>query len=37
VQVPSGDRAKFRRFLAKTGYPFVDETQNPAFRLFLAG
>jgi hypothetical protein len=25
----------FRRFLDKLGYPFADETRNPAYRLFL--
>jgi threonine dehydratase len=36
IQVPEKDRAAFRRFLKKMGYPFVDETRNPAFRIFLA-
>jgi threonine dehydratase len=25
----------FRRFLDSLGYPWVDETRNPAYRLFL--
>jgi threonine dehydratase len=25
----------FRGFLAKLGYPYVDESRNPAYRLFL--
>ena len=28
-------RVQFRRFLAKLGYPYVDESRNPAYRLFL--
>ena len=36
IQVPSGDRGAFRRFLAKLGYNHVDETNNPAYPLFLA-
>src|SRR6185369_10449379 len=36
MQVPPGDQASFRAFLAKLGYPYVNETRNPAYRLFLA-
>jgi threonine dehydratase len=36
MQVPPGDKAAFRAFLAKLGYPYSDETRNPAYRLFLA-
>jgi threonine dehydratase len=35
LQVPKGDNAAFKRFLAELGYPFVDETSNPVYRLFL--
>jgi threonine dehydratase len=35
MQVPPRDKAAFRGFLAKLGYPHVDETRNPAYRLFL--
>jgi threonine dehydratase len=35
LQVPEGDRAKFRRFLRDLGYDFTDETMNPAYRMFL--
>ncbi len=35
IQVPSGEMREFRRFLAELGYPFADETRNPAYRLFL--
>jgi threonine dehydratase len=36
MQVPRRDQRKFRAFLAKVGYPYRDETRNPAYRLFLA-
>lgn len=36
LQVPRGDMAAVRRFLGRLGYPFVDESRNPAYRLFLA-
>jgi threonine dehydratase len=36
MQVPRGDKNKFRAFLAKVGYPYCEETRNPAYRLFLA-
>jgi threonine dehydratase len=35
MQVPPSDQARFRAFLAQVGYPWVDETRNPAYRLFL--
>ena len=35
IQVPAADDDEFRRFLASLGYPHWDETQNPAYRLFL--
>ncbi len=35
MQVPSQDKGKFRTFLARMGYPYHEETQNPAYRLFL--
>ena len=35
MQVPPRDKAAFKAFLAKLGYPFSDETRNPAYRLFL--
>ncbi len=34
-QVPPEDKKAFRRFLANLGYPWVDETDNPAYPLFL--
>ena len=36
MQVPPRDMAAFRVFLAKLGYPYSDESKNPAYRLFLA-
>jgi len=36
MQVPPGDRAAFQAFLDRLGYEYVDETANPAYRLFLA-
>jgi threonine dehydratase len=36
MQVPPRDKAAFKAFLAKLGYPYSDETRNPAYRLFLA-
>src|SRR5215813_9216943 len=35
MQVPPVDHAEFRRFLARLGYPYVDESANPAYRMFL--
>jgi len=35
MQVPAADHARFRRFLKQLGYPFRDETRNPAYKLFL--
>lgn len=35
IQVPSEDEAKFKAFLDKLGYAWVDETGNDAYRLFL--
>ncbi len=35
IQVPPREMAAFRRFLRTMGYPWVDETRNPANRLFL--
>jgi threonine dehydratase len=36
MQVPSGERADFERFLASVGYQWVEETENPVYRSFLA-
>ena len=35
IQVPPGDERAFREFLRTLGYPYVDETANPAYELFL--
>jgi threonine dehydratase len=35
MQVPRHDMREFRQFLTTLGYPYVDETKNPAYRLFL--
>ena len=36
IQVPGGDGDEFERHLEKLGYPHWDESDNPAYRLFLA-
>jgi len=35
VQVPPKEIKAFRAFLAQLGYPYTDETDSPAYRLFL--
>ncbi len=35
LQVPRADDKAFREFLDTLGYPSVDETANPVYRLFL--
>jgi threonine dehydratase len=35
VQVPAGDDAEFQQFLDTIGYQYWEETNNPAYRLFL--
>ncbi|MBX3590260.1 MAG: threonine ammonia-lyase, biosynthetic [Burkholderiaceae bacterium] len=35
IQVPAGEKKQFREFLATLGYPHRDESQHPAYRLFL--
>ncbi|WP_337053335.1 threonine ammonia-lyase, biosynthetic [Pseudoxanthomonas sp. USHLN014] len=35
LQVPAKDNAAFARFLDTLGYPCVEETDNPVYRLFL--
>ena len=35
LQVPKADHRSFQKFLDSLGYPYVDETDNPAYRLFL--
>lgn len=36
IQVPESENRDFDRFLATLGYPYWEETQNPAYRFFLA-
>ena len=36
MQVPSKDKTKFRKFLDSLGYEYVEETANPAYKLFLS-
>jgi threonine dehydratase len=35
MQVPPEDRAAFATFLEQLGYPYWDESNNPAYQLFL--
>ncbi len=35
MQVPKNEMRQFRAFLRELGYPYADETRNPAYRLFL--
>ena len=35
MQVPRGELGQFKTFLKKLGYPYADETRNPAYKLFL--
>ncbi|MBU1362660.1 MAG: threonine ammonia-lyase, biosynthetic [Gammaproteobacteria bacterium] len=35
MQVPAGDMGQFREFLKNLGYAHWDESQNPAYKLFL--
>ena len=37
MQVPPGDSRAFRAFLDRLGYDYVDESANPAYRMFLGG
>ena len=36
MQVPPGDKGKFKAFLDGLGYEYRDETDNPAYKLFLS-
>lgn len=36
MQVPPQDKKKFQRFLDTLGYEYVEETGNPAYKLFLS-
>jgi len=35
MQVPRSEMREFRAILRKLGYPYADETRNPAYKLFL--
>jgi threonine dehydratase len=35
IQVPKADDKAFATFLSTLGYPFVEETHNPVYQLFL--
>jgi threonine dehydratase len=35
IQVPAADRAQLKRSLDDLGYPYWDESDNPAYRSFL--
>jgi threonine dehydratase len=35
LQVPEADSAAFDEFLATLGYPYVEETANPVYQMFL--
>jgi threonine dehydratase len=35
IQVPRKEHGQFRTFLKELGYPYADETRNPAYKLFL--
>ena len=37
VQVPEAERAQFAQYIRDLDYPHSDETDNPAYRLFLDG
>jgi len=36
MQVPDAESEAFESFLKELAYPYADETQNPAYRLFLS-
>jgi len=35
IQVPEADEAAFQSFLETLAYPYVEESANPVYRLFL--
>ena len=36
MQVPDAESEAFESFLKELAYPYADETENPAYRLFLS-
>jgi threonine dehydratase len=37
MQVPPRDSGAFRAFLDGLGYDYIEESANPAYRMFLGG
>ncbi|MBS1224013.1 MAG: PLP-dependent threonine dehydratase [Proteobacteria bacterium] len=37
IQVPEAERPRFVEYIHELGYPWCDETENPAYRMFLDG
>ena len=35
LQVPTDENTELGRFLESLGYPYVEESENPVYRLFL--
>jgi threonine dehydratase len=35
LQIPNNERTSFAKFLKTLGYAYTDETNNPAYRMFL--
>jgi threonine dehydratase len=35
LQIPKNERTGFAKFLKTLGYAYADETNNPAYRMFL--
>ncbi len=35
IQVPPADKKAFKQFLSTIGYPYENESKNPAYKLFL--
>lgn len=36
MQVPPNEKKQFKEFLDNLGYEYADETDNPAYKLFLS-
>ena len=36
IQVPANEKRAFKAFLGTLGYRYWDESQHPAYRLFLS-
>jgi len=35
MQVPTGEKKELKSYLEEVAYPFWEETDNPAYQLFL--